>query len=188
MTAAYSMLDCLIPITQFNRGQASKIFDRLKDQKQLIVLKNNQASAVILSPEEFERLSEIEENYNLLVEAKHRMAAYAGELGVSRDDALKQLGVTEADIENAEEPVIEGSVTTTGGQTMTSVSESVMDTVLHLPADQIPAFTAFLSTLKSAETSKKDAGKRIGIAKNIVFPSDFDDIDYGTSELFGLNV
>ncbi len=106
MTTAYSMLDCLIPITQFNRGQASKIFDRLKDQKQLIVLKNNQASAVILSPEEFERLSEIEENYYLLVEAEHRMAAYAGELGVSRDDALKQLGVTEADIEAAEEPVI----------------------------------------------------------------------------------
>ncbi len=71
---------------------------------------------------------------------------------------------------------------------MISVSESILDAVLHLSANQIPAFTAFLSTLTSAGTSKKDVSKRIGVAKSITFPSDFDDIDYGTSELFGLNV
>ncbi len=75
-----------------------------------------------------------------------------------------------------------------GGQAMISVPESVLDTVLHLSANQIPAFTAFLDTLTSADTSDKDVSKRIGIAKDITFPSDFDDIDYGTSELFGLNI
>ena len=68
------------------------------------------------------------------------------------------------------------------------ISESVLDTVLHLSANQIPALTMFLNTLTSDDESKRDVSKRIGIAKNISFPSDFDDIDYGTSELFGLNV
>ena len=39
---ATNILQCLIPISQFNKGQASKIFDRLHDEKELIVLKNNQ--------------------------------------------------------------------------------------------------------------------------------------------------
>ena len=53
MAIATNILQCLIPISQFNKGQASKIFDRLHDEKELIVLKNNQPSAVILSPEEY---------------------------------------------------------------------------------------------------------------------------------------
>ena len=52
----------------------ARIFDRLRTEKQLIVLKNNQPAAVILSPEEFSRLSEIEEDYLLLLEANQRLA------------------------------------------------------------------------------------------------------------------
>ena len=74
-----------------------------------------------------------------------------------------------------------------GGQAMISVSESMLDTVLHLSANQMPAFTAFLSTLTCTDTPRKDVSKRIGVAKSITFPSNFDDIDYGTSELFGLD-
>ncbi|MBQ5666340.1 MAG: hypothetical protein IIV41_10835, partial [Akkermansia sp.] len=41
MATATNMLNCLVPITQFNKGQASRIFDRLRTEKQLVVLKNN---------------------------------------------------------------------------------------------------------------------------------------------------
>ena len=51
MSIAYNTLNSLVPITQFNKGQASKIFDRLTNEKQLIVLKNNVPAAVILSPD-----------------------------------------------------------------------------------------------------------------------------------------
>ena len=61
MAIATNILQCLVPISQFNKGQASKIFDRLRSEKELIVLKNNQPSAIILSPEEYTRLTEIEE-------------------------------------------------------------------------------------------------------------------------------
>ena len=60
-----NIMDCLVPISLFNKGQATKIFNRLRETKELFVLKNNQPSAVILSPEEYTRLTEIEENYML---------------------------------------------------------------------------------------------------------------------------
>ena len=62
MALTTDLLQSLVSITQFNRGQASRIFDRLHSERQLIVLKNNQPSAVILSPEEYARLAEIEED------------------------------------------------------------------------------------------------------------------------------
>ena len=37
-----NIMECLIPISQFNKGQAAKIFNRLKETKELFVLKNNQ--------------------------------------------------------------------------------------------------------------------------------------------------
>jgi len=82
---ATNILQCLIPISQFNKGQASKIFDRLHDEKELIVLKNNQPSAVILSPEEYTRLTEIEEDYYV----------------------MRNLGIDEKEFENAEDIDIE---------------------------------------------------------------------------------
>ena len=56
MAITADVLNSLVSITQFNKGQASKIFDRLRTERQLVVLKNNAPSAVILSPEEYERL------------------------------------------------------------------------------------------------------------------------------------
>ena len=62
MAITTNLLQRLVPISQFNKGQAAKIFDRLHSEKELIVLKNNQPSAIILSPEEYSRLTEIEED------------------------------------------------------------------------------------------------------------------------------
>lgn len=45
----------------FNQGQASKIFNRLHDEKQIVVLKNNVPTAVLLSPDEYDRLLSLAE-------------------------------------------------------------------------------------------------------------------------------
>ena len=50
------MLNNLVSVTMFNQGQASKIFNRLQDEKQIVVLKNNVPTAVLLSPDEYDRL------------------------------------------------------------------------------------------------------------------------------------
>ena len=103
MAIATNILQCLIPISQFNKGQASKIFDRLHDEKELIVLKNNQPSAVILSPEEYTRLTEIEEDYYLLIEANKRIEDNGNKKTVSMDYVMRNLGIDEKELENAED-------------------------------------------------------------------------------------
>ena len=51
-----NMLNNLVSVTMFNQGQASKIFNRLQTEKQIIVLKNNNPTAILLSPDEYDRL------------------------------------------------------------------------------------------------------------------------------------
>lgn len=105
MSTVYETMQSLVPITLFNKGMASKIFDRLHTERQLIVLKNNVPSAVILSPEEYIRLSEMAEDYALMLEAQKRLAASDGST-VSFDEVMKACGLTEADLEQTEEPGI----------------------------------------------------------------------------------
>ena len=106
MAYTADILDSLVPITQFNRGQASRIFDRLHSESQLIVLKNNQPAAIILSPSEFQRLSEIEEDYTLLLEATRRLKEDSSSTS-SREKLMSELNISEADLAAAGDVVIE---------------------------------------------------------------------------------
>lgn len=107
MAITTDVLNSLISITQFNKGQASKIFDRLHTERQLVVLKNNAPTAVILSPEEYERLAEIEENYQLLLLAQQRIANGNMEHTVTFNDAMADLGIPETELNEAEDMEIE---------------------------------------------------------------------------------
>ena len=106
MAYTADILDSLVPITQFNRGQASMIFDRLHTESQLIVLKNNQPAAIILSPSEFQRLNEIEEDYTLLLEATRRLKEDSSSTS-SREEVMSELNISEAELAAAGDVVIE---------------------------------------------------------------------------------
>ena len=67
----------------------------------------NQPSAVILSPEEYTRLTEIEEDYMLLLEANSRLEANGDKPGISFTNVLNDLGISESDLDDAEEVAIE---------------------------------------------------------------------------------
>ena len=107
MAISADLLQSLIPISQFNKGQAAKIFDRLHSEKELIVLKNNQPSAIILSPEEYIRLTEIEEDYFLLLEANKRMEDNRNNKTISFDSVMDNLGISEDELSDMEDVVIE---------------------------------------------------------------------------------
>ena len=106
MAYTADILDSLVPITQFNRGQASNIFDRLHSESRLIVIKNNQPAAIILSPSEFQRLNEIEEDYTLLLEATRRLKEDSSSTS-SREELMSELGISEAELAAAGDVVIE---------------------------------------------------------------------------------
>ena len=107
MALATDFLQSLVPISQFNKGQAAKIFDRLHSEKELIVLKNNQPSAVILSLEEYTRLTEIEEVYFLLLEANRRIEENGDKKTVSLDSVMDHLGISKEELLDAEDADIE---------------------------------------------------------------------------------
>lgn len=107
MAITADILQSLVPISQFNKGQAAKIFDRLHSERELIVLKNNQPSAIILSPEEYKRLTEIEEDYILLLEANKRMEDNENNKTLSMDSVMKDLGISESELSNVEDIEIE---------------------------------------------------------------------------------
>ena len=106
MINASQIINSLVPVTQFNRGQASRIFDRLHTESQLVVLKNNQPAAVILSPQEFARLSEIEEDYRLLLEASHRLNEGSA-TATPMEDVMKELGIREDELDSGEDVALE---------------------------------------------------------------------------------
>ena len=107
MALATDFLQSLVPISQFNKGQAAKIVDRLHSEKELIVLKNNQPSAVILSLEEYTRLTEIEEDYFLLLEANRRIEENGDKKTVSLDSVMDHLGISKEELLDAEDADIE---------------------------------------------------------------------------------
>jgi prevent-host-death family protein len=47
------VLERLVPITQFNKGKSSRLFSRVQKGEPLIVMKNNNPIAVIISPEDY---------------------------------------------------------------------------------------------------------------------------------------
>lgn len=74
---------------------------------ELIVLKNNQPSAIILSPEEYTRLTEIEEDYFLLLEANKRMEENGNHKTISFHSVMSDLGIHEDELLEAEDVDIE---------------------------------------------------------------------------------
>ncbi len=107
MPSATNIAKSLVPISQFSKGQASRIFDRLHSETQLIVLKNNQPTAFILSPVEYDRLTEIEEDYALLLEAYERLEKHENEPGIPLSEVMEHLGITEDDLDEVGDVVIE---------------------------------------------------------------------------------
>lgn len=56
-----NLLNNLVSVTMFNQGQASRIFNRLQEEKQIVVLKNNIPTAILLSPDEYAKLLSLAE-------------------------------------------------------------------------------------------------------------------------------
>ena len=56
-TDIISMVDRLIPISEFSKGKTSHIFDDVKNNhSEYIILKNNQPTAVLISVEEYKKV------------------------------------------------------------------------------------------------------------------------------------
>ena len=94
------VMNSLVPISRFNKGEANKIFEEVKETGFKIVLKNNSPACVLITPETYEQMLETIEEYRLYLEAEKRMENAKQEDFISRDRVLEELGINKADLEN----------------------------------------------------------------------------------------
>lgn len=100
ITKARNILNTIIPISRFNKGEANKIFEEVNATGTKVVLKNNRPACVLISPDEYENMLETIENYQLLLEAEKRMETIKDT--VPQSEVMKQFAITQEDIDGVE--------------------------------------------------------------------------------------
>lgn len=97
-----NMLNTTVPISRFNKGEANKIFDEVKQSGSKIVVKNNIPTCVLITPEKYEEMINAIEDYKLLLETEKRMKNINEEELISQSELMKDLDISEKDLENIE--------------------------------------------------------------------------------------
>ena len=104
--ALKNSLDSLVPISRFNKGEANKIFDEVKESGCKIVVKNNTPACVLLTPERYSEMVEMIEDQYLIALVKERERKNNG-VTYLFEEILAEDGLTLEDIENMEDVEIE---------------------------------------------------------------------------------
>ena len=94
MASVISAIKNTVPISLFNRGAK-------------VVMKNNVAECVLLSPEEYVRLMDAVNDAKLEAIAAERLAHYDPKTLVSWDEMMQELGLTEDDLAGWEDVEVE---------------------------------------------------------------------------------
>ena len=88
-----------VSISLFNRGLAGKIFEDVKQSGAKVVMKNNSAECVLLSPEEYVKIMDEVNDARLLSLANERMQNFNSENLISSEALYKELGITKKDLD-----------------------------------------------------------------------------------------
>ena len=107
MGSVMSAIKNTVPISQFNRGLAGKIFEDVKQSGAKVVMKNNVAECVLISPEEYVRLMDEVNDARLLAVASERMAHFNPATLISEEEMNRRLGITEDNLTGFDEVDIE---------------------------------------------------------------------------------
>jgi len=101
-----NVMDALVPITRFNRGEANKVFDEVRKTGCKVVIKNNVPTCVLLTPERYKEMVEIIEDQYLMAVAENREKYDKGAVH-SFEDLLEKDGLTFKNIDAMKDTEIE---------------------------------------------------------------------------------
>ena len=88
-----------ISVSLFNRGLAGKIFEDVKQSGAKVVMKNNIAECVLLSPEEYVKIMDEVNDARLLSLANERMQNFNSANLIPSEALYKELGITKEDLD-----------------------------------------------------------------------------------------
>ena len=95
-----NILDTIIPISRFNKGEANKIFSEVKSKGTRIVVKNNVPECVLMSPEEYQTIMDEYEDAVLFAEAIKRDKEKVKP--ISQKKLLEKYGISEEELDYIE--------------------------------------------------------------------------------------
>lgn len=97
-----NILNAIVPISRFNKGEASKIFDEVNSSGFKIVVKNNKPTCVLLTPKKYEEMVGTIENYYLFVEAERRMKTEGATDTISHEQMMGNLNIKKDELNDIE--------------------------------------------------------------------------------------
>ena len=97
---AVNVIDSIVPISRFNKGEASKIFADVKKFGTRIVVKNNTPECVLMSPQVYQNMMEEYENAMLLAESRKRLSDNVDY--IDHKNVMEKSGLSEADLDGIE--------------------------------------------------------------------------------------
>ena len=95
-----NILDSIVPISRFNKGEANKIFSDVKKYGTRIVVKNNIPECVLMSPQTYQQIMNEYEDAVLLAEAQKRLSQNVEY--TDHEDLMKKFGLMESDLNDVE--------------------------------------------------------------------------------------
>lgn len=107
MSLIRAAIEKTIPISQFNRGLAGRIFQEVKRTGAKVVMKNNVAECVLMSPEEYIQLIDEVNDARLLMLANERMAHFDPEQLIPQEAIDEKYGFSPEKLLDFEEIEIE---------------------------------------------------------------------------------
>ena len=97
-----------VSISDFNRGKAGKIFDELNKKGTMLVIKNSQPEGVLLSLKEYvDLMDELEDLRITVIAAERLMNKDPNAKTYTSEEMMQKLGITQEDVDNAEDDEIE---------------------------------------------------------------------------------
>lgn len=100
---ALRLLDNIVPISDFSHGKSSAAFSRVDDGNPVVVLRHNVPAYVIVTPEEYRKAKESEEDLELLSLALERTSRTNLDDCLTFDQFLDEFGVTREELEQMDE-------------------------------------------------------------------------------------
>jgi PHD/YefM family antitoxin component YafN of YafNO toxin-antitoxin module len=91
----------IVPISRFNKGEASKIFEEVRQSGTKVVFKNNDPVCVLMKPDEYQTMIDQLIDLEMAMEADRRLATGDGET-ISEADLMSELGITEEALDKVE--------------------------------------------------------------------------------------
>ncbi len=101
-TLGKKMVNAIVSISRFNKGEAGKIFDEVEKDGAKIVVKNNKPACVLVSPSQYEEMMEVIEDYYLLLEAEKRMKDSQDIEYMTQEEMLEELNIDPEELKVAE--------------------------------------------------------------------------------------